>query len=224
MGTIIGLDKNEMPREKLIKYGPEILTNIELLAIILRTGTNGKNVIELSREILNYFDINVISRKTYEELIEFKGVSSVKAGQIVALFELSRRISNNNKKNKKEKTRLNSSYELYTFVKDDFSNLSEERVMIVLVNSKNQVIKKEIINYGSVNYSIIDIRKILKKILLFNASGFFLIHNHPSGDSTPSGEDKQITKKIKKLCKDINIRFLDHIIIGNDYYSFFDES
>jgi len=226
MGKINGLNQSEMPREKLSKYGPEYLTDIELLAIILRVGIKGKNVLELSREILEYFNINQVSRKSYEELMSFEGIKNVKAGQIVALFELSRRLYSKNKKNgdkKNKKNKLLSSLDLYNEVKYDFLDLNEERVMIVLVNSKNNILKKEFINFGSINYSIIDIRKILKKVLLFDASGFFLIHNHPSGDSTPSQEDKNVTEKIKKVSSDIGIRFLDHIIIGDNYYSFFDE-
>ena len=214
------LVKNNMPREKLIKFGPESLSEVELLAIILRVGNRKKNVLELSKEILENFNISQDSRKTYDELICFDGVKKAKATQIVALFELARRLSDFSFNEKKVK--LNSSNLLYDFVKNDFSNLTEERVMIVLVNSKNFVIKKEFINFGSINYSIIDVRKIIKKVLILDASGFFLIHNHPSGDSSPSLEDEKVTKEIFNLSSKMNIRFLDHIIIGEHYYSFFE--
>jgi len=221
MSKIFGLLKEEMPREKLITYGSDSLTNIELLAIILRVGNKEKNVIELSREILNTFDINLISRKSYNELLKFKGISKAKACQIIALFELSRRLSI---KNYDKKIFLNSSKNVYENVNIYFKNLQYEKIMIVLVNSKNKLIKKEFIHEGSLNYSIIEPRKIIEKCLSYNASGFFLIHNHPSGDSTPSREDIEITKKIKEISNQLNIRFLDHLIIGDEYFSLFDNN
>lgn len=223
MSKIKGLLNEEMPREKLINFGPESLTQIELLAILLRVGTKNKNVIELSREILNKFNINQVSRKTYSELLEFKGIKQAKATQIVALFEFSRRLQiEKNKSNIKVK--IKSSKDIYDNVCFDFSNLTIEKVMLILVDSKNQIIKKEFIHEGSINYSIIEPRNIIKKTLSYDAYGFFLVHNHPSGDITPSQEDKNITKKIKEICDKLNISFLDHIIVGNNYYSFFDNS
>lgn len=223
MSNIKGLLNEEMPREKLINFGPESLTQIELLAILLRVGTKNKNVIELSREILNKFNINQVSRKTYSELLEFKGIKKAKATQIVALFEFSRRLQFEKYKSN-IKVKIKSSKDVYENVFFDFSNLTIEKVMLILVDSKNQIIKKEFIHEGSINYSIIEPRNIIKKILSYDAYGFFLIHNHPSGDITPSQEDKNITKKIKEICDKLNISFLDHLIIGDNYYSFFDNS
>lgn len=216
--------EDEMPREKLIKFGPENLTEVELLAILLRTGTFNLNVIELSRQILSTFNINQVSRKTYQELLEFKGIKKAKATQIVALFEFARRTNNKPIKNK---IKIKSSKDIYDNIYLDFSNLTIEKVMLILVDSKNQIIKKEFIHEGSINYSIIEPRNIVKKALNYDAYGFFLIHNHPSGDTTPSQEDKNITKNIKQICDKLNLSFLDHLIIGDNrdnYYSFFDNS
>jgi DNA repair protein RadC len=219
MGNIKGFLNQEMPREKLINLGPNSLTEVELLAILLRTGTKDKNVLELSREILSKFTINQVSRRMYQELLNFNGIKEAKATTIVSAFELARRLSN-----QKEITKLKllNSKDVYNFIKEDFNNLSYEKVGIVFIDSKNGVIKKEILFEGSVNYSVIDSRIILKKALIYDASGFFLIHNHPSGDSTPSKEDIDVTNEIKKKADDLEIRFLDHIIIGDEYFSIFD--
>lgn len=220
MKNKFGMLKQELPREKLMKFGPESLTDIELLAIIIRVGTKNKNVIELSREIIDKFSQKIISNKIYDELLNFKGISYAKACQIVSVFELAKRFSN--KKTKKQK-KLISSNQVFNCIKNDFYNLNLEKVMIIYVNTKNNIIKKEFISSGGLNFSIIEPRKIIKRCLNLDASGFFLIHNHPSSDTTPSEQDRQITKDLNLTCKRINIRFLDHLIVcDNHFFSFFD--
>jgi DNA repair protein RadC len=219
MVKIKGFLDEELPQEKIEKKGPQSLTKTELLAICLRTGTKEKNVIELSKEIIDYFNDRNLLRISYDELLHFKGISKVKAAQIVAIFELSRRIfeTSSNKR-----VQVSCSEDIFNYAKTDFSNLTIEKVMVVFVDSKNNIIKKEFVHEGSINYSIIEPRKIIKRALTLDASGIFLLHNHPSGDPTPSQEDKNITKKIKEVSKMLGIKFLDHIIVGDTYYSFFD--
>ncbi len=219
MSNILNLLPEELPREKLIANGPETLTKVELLAILLRTGVKNKNVIELSREIIEKLGETQVTRKTYDELLEFHGINKAKACQIVSVFELSRRLTNSKPK---AKIQIKSSNDIYNLIKYEFNALSHEKVMIIFVDSKNQILKKEFIFEGGINYSIIEPRLIIKKVLAINASGFFLAHNHPSGDTMPSEEDISITRKIKNICNQLNIRFLDHIIIGEDYYSLFE--
>ena len=219
MSNIKGILIEEQPREKLIKLGPNSLTEVELLAILLRIGTRDKNVIELSREILQTFDIQNMSRKTYSELLSFKGIKKAKATQIVATFELARRLSSNTLP---KKIPITKSEEIYNMVKDDFLFLKIEKTMVVYTDTKNHIIKKEFLFEGGLDYSLIDQKILIKNVLLNDASGIFLLHNHPSGDSTPSSEDKSITQKLKFSCETLGIRFLDHIIIGDNYYSFFD--
>jgi len=218
MSKINGLLKQEMPREKLIKHGPMTLNEIELLAIILRVGTKEKNVIELSREIISKFTTSIITRKTYDELLEIKGINKAKACQIVAVFELSRRLQT---KGIEKKIQIQNSNDVYEITKEDFANLLNEKVIAIFVDTKNKIIKKEFISQGGLNFSIIEPREIIKKVLSLDASGFFLVHNHPSNDLTPSIEDLKITRKIKKICDKLQIRFLDHIIVGDGYYSIF---
>lgn len=221
MTKLKALREEEMPREKLSRFGPETLTQVELLAILLRTGTSQKNVLDLSREVLDKFSLDQVSRKTYLELINFKGIKHAKACQIIAAFEFARRLSSFNLE---KKLSLCSSEDVYLYVKQDLSFLNHERVVCVFVDTKNQVIKKEILHEGSLNYSIIEPRKIIKRVLEYHASGFFLIHNHPSGDTTPSKQDIDVTRELYDVCLKLDIRFLDHLIIGDKFYSFFDNS
>ena len=222
MGKINGLFDDEMPREKLRKHGVKSLTDVELLAIILRVGIKNKNVIELSREILEKFDKRSISRKSPLELMKIKGVSFVKASQIVCVFELSRRLFATCNK---PKIKLNNSGDVFNFIKYEFNGFTTEKVMLICVDAKNQVVGHEFIFDGSVDYSFLELRTLFKKVMNLDASGFFIIHNHPSGNCSPSSEDLQITSKIKMVADNLNIRFLDHIIVcDNEFYSLFDNS
>lgn len=214
-------EKDELPREKLLRSGPEYLSDYELLALILRTGTRNKDVLELSKEILENFGMNEVSRKRIEDLVHFDGVKDVKASQIIAIFELARRLAS---KRPQKKEKLRNSKEVFDLVRFDFMDLDVEKVMLVCVNAKNQVIRKEFIFEGGLDYSVIDIRILFKKILNYNASGFFIIHNHPSGDPNPSSEDVKVTEDISYICSRLNLRFLDHLIVGEEYYSFADNS
>ncbi len=215
MVNMLNIPKEERPIEKMIRHGAFYLTETELLSIIIRTGSKNRNVLELSREILLKYELGIISRKTYRELLSFKGISKVKASQIISVFELARRLSN---RIEEEKIKILNSYSLFDYVQSDFYDSPTEKIMIVMVDTKNQVIRKEFISYGEIDYSVLDIRNLLKNIFTYDASGFFLIHNHPSGDLRPSRDDIEMTKKIKSACDMLNVRFLDHIIVSNTSY------
>ena len=219
MGQVKGLLQNEMPREKLIAFGPSNLTEVELLAIILRTGSKNRGVIELSRDIMQAYNEETVTRLDYENWLDFDGISRAKAYSIIAIFELSRRLSL--KSEPESKIKLNKPEDIYNQVRIDFHNMTHESVIALFTDSKNQLIRKEHISKGGLNYSIVDPRILLKCALKHNASGIFLTHNHPSCDTTPSSEDINITKKIQKACKTLDVRFLNHLIISNNsYYSF----
>jgi DNA repair protein RadC len=209
--------QDELPREKLFLKGPQSLVNFELLALLLRTGTKDKNVLELSREVMKKFSTREISQKTFQELLSIKGISHAKASIIIAAFELSRRLSQ-----QQEKIKLDSSQGVFAYLKEEMVPLLEERVICLFVNAKMTLIKKEVISQGSLTFSFIEPRKVMQKALEYNAYAFFLIHNHPSGDPTPSQEDIRITKRIKEISNLMHVFFLDHIIIGETYYSFYD--
>ncbi|MEC8220610.1 MAG: DNA repair protein RadC [Nanoarchaeota archaeon] len=208
----------EMPREKLVDRGTNALTNEELLAILLRTGTKGKPVLDLSKEILEKFTPKTLNN--IQQLTKIKGVSTSKASIIIAAFEIAKRFHQQNLKQEI----FDSPKKVYEYLSPELKHLQEERVIALFMDSKLQLIKKETISKGSISYSIIEPRKIFEKVIETKCHGFFLIHNHPSGDPTPSGEDIKATHEIKELSKYMKVQLLDHIIIGNDYYSFFDNN
>ncbi len=222
MGQIGGLLKEEMPREKLIRFGPNSLTSVELLAIILRTGTKSKNVIDLSREILTTFNLSSISRASFEDFLKFKGISSGKASILVSLFELSRRVQLAGCSD--SDFIFKSSKDIYSYVKSDFLHLPEERVMIIYLNSKNKPIKREFVFSGGFNRSYFDIKIVLKKIISVNCFKVVLVHNHPSGDSSPSLADIDLTKRFARACCVVDIKLIDHIVVGRYYTSLFDRN
>jgi DNA repair protein RadC len=208
----------DLPREKLERLGPQSLTESELLALLLRTGIKGKNVLQLSKEILNEFSTRSVSQKTFIELQKIKGISKGKASIIIAAFELSRRLSQKPEK----KIAIGSSESVFNYLREEMGPLHEEIVVCLLVDTKMNLLKRVTISYGTLTYSHIEPRKIIQKVIEYNAFGFFLVHNHPSGDSNPSQNDRITTKKIKEIANLMHIAFLDHVIIGDSYYSFYD--
>jgi len=217
---IKGLLNEEMPREKLVRIGSENLTDVELLSILLRTGTKRKNVIELSREILSKYSLENISTFSYYDLVRFEGINFSKATTLIASFEIVKRIKSK-KKNKRET--IKSPEDLFNLVKEDFYNLDQEILLAIFVDNKNYVLKKEILNKGTISSTIVDKRTIIKKCFDYKATGLFLVHNH-FGDTQPSEQDIITTKDLKKTLKSIDIRFLDHLIISNgEYRSIIDE-
>jgi len=214
------LPTTERPRERLIKFGPKALSDAELLAIILRTGNKKENVIDLCRRLLNNYNLKLLLQISLNELKKIEGIKEAKACQLVALFELSRRImSFNNAKNIK----IENPRDAAKLLIPEMSELKQEYFKGLYLDSRNNLIKNETIFIGSLNSSIVHPREIFKIALKESASAIILAHNHPSGDPEPTEEDIQITKKIIKVGKIIGIRVLDHIIIGNKNYVRFSE-
>ncbi|MCH8519165.1 MAG: DNA repair protein RadC [Nanoarchaeota archaeon] len=211
--------KEEMPREKLVKYGVNSLTNTELLALLLKTGTKEKNVLELSREILTTFSPLELLSINIETLSSIKGISTAKASEIIAVFELSKRIQ----EEVHFKESFSSSQEIYNYVKHSMQYKMCEEMRVLYLNVKNKLIKDEVVAKGSIHFVHIDVRKIVKKALDLHASSIILIHNHPSGDVEESQADVEITTQIMQACELLHIKVLDHLIVGNgDYLSFYD--
>jgi len=209
---VLNLNEEELPREKLISKGPENLTEVELLATLLRTGTKNKNVIELSRDILRIYPLNILTKKSYNELIKIKGINVSKATTLLASFELLKRVNN------KDKVRIKNTLSLFNYVKFDFLNEAREKLIVVFVDSKNYVIKKEVLFKGSKTSLQIDKKIILKKCFEYEAEGFFIIHNH-FGDVNPSVNDIEVTKDFLEYFSNLEIKFLDHLIVETDNYS-----
>ncbi len=213
--------EHERPRERLIKYGADKLQDAELLAILLRTGDQDRSVVDLARVLLNKFgSFRGLNAKSISELCEINGIGPAKAAQIKAALEIGNRMA---AEQVKIKERIDSGEDVYKLVGTYMRDLNREEFKIVLLNSRNNLILERTIFEGSLTESIVNAREIVKEALNNAAAGIVFVHNHPSGDPTPSTEDKNITQRLVNACKLVGIRTHDHLIIGKErYYSFAD--
>lgn len=220
--TIKELPMTERPREKLYINGPEALSNEELIAIIIRTGNKNDSAIDLARKILSRDNRGLISLRdtTLQELMEIKGVGECKAAQILAAIELGKRI---NYKDALNKVKINEPTTIANLYMDEMRYLQKEHFKVLLLDTKNQIIVTEEISVGTLNASIVHPRDVFKVAIKRNANSIILIHNHPSGDPTPSNEDINITNRLIDSGNLIGIKVLDHIIIGDNRYISFKE-
>ena len=216
------MEINKRPREKFINNGASSLSDIELLAIIIKSGIKDKSVFDLSKEVLdrinnlnNLVDINI------NTLNNIKGLGNVKKIELLASLELAKRIYLNHKRIIKYLT----SDDIFNDNKDLFYNKKQEYFYCVYLDNKNNIIDKKLLFIGTINRSIVHPREIFREAYLLSASKFICLHNHPSGDSNPSKEDIFLTKSLIDISYLQGIDFLDHLIITNDkYYSFYNES
>jgi len=217
--------KEERPREMLIKYGEKNLSLSKLLSIILRTGKEGESAEELANKILNkYKSLREIDSVSIDELCKIEGIGLAKATQIKASFEIGKRLL---KESSSEKKKIKNPDDIIDFVSEYYGSYlrdaKKEFFNIILLDIKNKVIDTIELSKGSINASVVDPREVIKEATLKSASSIILVHNHPSGDTEPSTDDINITKKIKEACDIVGIKVLDHIIIGKnkeDYTSF----
>ncbi|NLY85042.1 MAG: DNA repair protein RadC [Tissierellia bacterium] len=220
--TIKELPITERPREKLYNYGPKALSNEELLAIIIRTGNKEDTAIDLARRLLSKDDRGLVSLRdtTLQELMETKGIGKCKAAQILAAIEIGKRI---NYLDALSKVKINEPSTIANLYMDEMRYLQKEHFRVVLLDTKNQIIVTEEISVGTLNASIVHPRDVFRAAIKRNANSIILIHNHPSGDPTPSNEDINITKRLLEAGNLIGIKVLDHIIIGDNKYISFRE-
>lgn len=223
MSTIKQLPKEQRPREKLAQSGAHTLSDAELIAIFLRTGVKGESAIEIANKLINkYGSLSELGKLEARELANEKGLGLAKASQLLACFELGARVA----KEQLSKRALNSPSLIKEFLSPIIGDKRTETLIVLAVDSKLRLIKYETISKGDVSSTSAHPREILRPVILHQASGFFLAHNHPSGDPTPSMADRQITKKLVEAAKLMNISLHDHIIIGKNsenhasYYSF----
>jgi len=218
---MLELPLNERPREKFIELGSENLTLSELFAIIIRTGTNKKSVLEISRDLTNFITKeNNFYDLTIEEIMNFIGIGKVKAIEILAIFEISKRL----KKFEQKVMIFSKSYHVFDFMRTDFIGLEQEVFYALYLDSKCRLKLKKKLFIGTLNKSIVHLREIFKWAVKISAESIIVVHNHPSGISKPSGEDKELTRKIKETAELIGIQFLDHLIMANDNYFSFSDS
>ncbi len=220
--TIKSIPADDRPQEKLLKYGADNLSNSELIAVILRTGSKDENVVMLAQRILNVDGrgLRNIAEGTLDKFKSFKGISDVKASQLMALAELSKRISTL----KLEKIKISSPGDAAMFLMEEMRYYKKEYFKIILLDTKNNIKKISEISVGSLNSSIVHPREVFSEAVASSASSVILVHNHPSGESEPSREDISLTNRLDECGKILGIKILDHIIIGDGvFYSFKEE-
>lgn len=223
MKTIKSWAEEDRPREKMLSKGKESLSNGELVAILIGSGNSDESAVDLSRRILHDNRDNLIelSRLTISDLMKYKGIGEAKAVTIAAALELGRR---RRFSEVLEKPIVKNSKIAFECFYPQLSDLNHEQFWIMLLNSANKVIKLEKIGVGGLAGTTADPKKIFKSALENNAISIMLCHNHPSGNVIPSNADKKITENIVKAGQFLEIKILDHIIVGNDnYFSFADE-
>lgn len=216
------LPLSERPREKLISYGVEALSNAELLALIIKVGNQEETAVEVAQKILSRDNrgIAYLSDVSLEELMEVKGIGESKACQILATIEIGKRL---NRVGPQDKVKVSSPIVLVNLLMDEMRYLCKEHFKIAILDTKNQILAIENISIGTLNASIVHPRDVFKISIKRNANSIILIHNHPSGDPNPSNEDISITNRLIDAGNLIGIKVLDHIIIGDNKYISFKE-
>jgi len=208
------------PYEKFEKQGESALTDVELLAILLRTGTKDCNAEELATHILCLYEkepsLISLYQISFEELKHIRGIGKVKAIQILALLEFCRRLS---RQRYSYNLKVTSPLDLANYFMEDVRHVKEEKFMVVLLDAKSKMIGYEVISKGSLTASIVHPREVYKVAIQRSAHSIIAIHNHPSGDPSPSKEDIQITTRLKQVGELMGIPLLDHIIIGDGIYT-----
>ena len=221
--TIKTWAEEDRPREKLLSQGRRTLTDAELMAILIGSGSTTETAVELSKRILHSCnnDLNALAKLSVTELCKFKGIGEAKAISIIAALELGRR---RKESDQLETNKITSSRDVFLILSPQFSDLLHEEFWILLLNKANKVLNKVLISKGGQSATVVDAKVIFKAALEHNASSIILAHNHPSGNLSPSQEDMNITKKIVSAAKLIDFSVLDHIIMTDKaYYSFADE-
>lgn len=217
--------KDELPYEKCLERGAESLSNKELLAVLLRTGTKGVDVLELAERILSTEcgegGILNIHNFTLEKLKSIRGIGNVKAVQILCLSELAKRLA---KETAKEGLIFSLPSTIADYYMEELRHQKQENMKLLMLNSKSKLLGEKDISKGTVNASLVSPRELFIEALEKQAVAIILIHNHPSGDTTPSENDLFLTKRVQEAGRLIGIELLDHIIIGNNCYMSFAEA
>lgn len=211
--------EDERPRERLLKFGAEGLSTAQLLAIILRTGGRDKSALELARELLLHFkSMKEMEDASVAEFSKIKGMGTAKIAQLKAAFELGRRLLQNKDSNLSKMPSFKNSKEVYEYYRPKFYGLKKERFLCVMLDAKNRVFKETVVSDGTLTYSPVHPREVFRSAIKEAAVSVLFIHNHPSGDPTPSRDDISITQRLIKTGEIVGISVLDHIIVGDGRY------
>lgn len=210
---IKNVPKNDRPRERMLEYGADHLSNQELLAILLGTGTKAESVMALSNRVLMHFEgLKLLHDATIEELTAIKGIGSAKGVQLLSAIELGKRM---NQYKPDVRYVIRSPEDGANYVMEEMRSLRQEHFVVLFLDTKNQVIHRQTIFIGSLNASIVHPREVFREAVKRSAASIIVIHNHPSGDPTPSKEDIHVTSRLVDSGKMIGIELLDHLIIGD---------
>lgn len=206
------LADDEKPREKLLAHGAGILSNPELLGLLMRTGLPGRNVVDMARDLLDeHGSLNSLARASVTDYQNTPGIGPAKAVELAAAFELAARIS----RERIHRAVLDCPEAVYDLVGPSMATMDREVVKALLVNTRHRHIRTEEISVGSINECMAHPALILKPAIAHSAYGFFLVHNHPSGDPSPSTADRKLTQQLAEASKLVQIQFIDHVIIGS---------
>ena len=210
--TIRQLPASERPRERLREHGPRYLNNAELVAILLRTGIAGENAVNLATRIIAEFEgLAGLARAEYAELCDQRGLSDAKTCEIIAALELGRRIAS---LAPEERAQISCPQDAANLISAEMELLAQEHLIVLLLNTRNQVVARRTIYIGTVNSSAVRPAEVLRPAVRENAPSIIMVHNHPSGDPTPSPEDVAITRDLVAAGKLMDIELLDHLVIG----------
>ena len=222
--TVKEMLKSEQPYEKCMLSGAKVLSDAELLAVIIRTGSKGEKSIDLSRKVLSLsnYDHGILglNHLSVHDLMKVKGIGKAKAAQIQCIVELSRRIA---KAQATNNLCFTSPATIADYYMEDLRHEEQEQLILMMLNTKSRLISDKILTKGTVNSSLISPREIFIESLKKDAVYIILVHNHPSGDPSPSREDIAVTKRLKEAGLLIGIQLIDHIIIGDNRYVSFKE-
>ncbi len=210
--TIRDLPQGERPRERLREFGPKSLSNTELIAILLRTGLQGENVLAVSSRLLARFDgLAGLGRVSFSELCAERGLSEAKTSQLMAALELGRRFVS---LAPQERAVINSPQDVANLLLAEMSVLDQEHLRILLLNTRNEVLGIQEIYVGNVNSSVVRAAEVFRPAVQANAPSIIVVHNHPSGDPAPSSQDVDITNELISTGKLLGIELLDHVVLG----------
>ncbi|MDM8529271.1 DNA repair protein RadC [Anaerolineales bacterium HSG24] len=213
---IVDLPEGERPRERLLHYGAASLSNAELIAILLRVGNPGENVVALSTRILiEYGGLNGLSKSSFSDLQSCRGLGEAKIAQLKAALELGRRLLVTAPD---ARPQITSPNDAANFLMMEIGHLEQEHLYTLLLNTKNHVLDNHLVYKGNVNASVVRIAEVFREAIRQNATSIIVAHNHPSGDPTPSPEDVQVTQSMVEAGKLLNIEVLDHLVIGHQRF------
>ncbi|MDF1655980.1 MAG: DNA repair protein RadC [Verrucomicrobiales bacterium] len=207
------LPEDERPRERIAAHGAETLSDAEILAVFFGTGRMGMSAVDLGRDIISKFgSLRNLSRATVAELTQISGIGPAKAAQLAAVFEFGRRLS----REAFSDTPVTCPEEVYALLGSSMQSLSQESVRVILLNHRKKLIHIDEIFRGTGNESFANPSEILRRAISHAAHAMILVHNHPSGDPSPSRADHEVTKRISEACRAVGVEFTDHVVIGGE--------